>query len=299
MIICNTYLGLSIISIILIISIIILILYKNHKDGKVNNEYITNTNTQHNKQNNKQNNKEYFSVASNEDEIKIISNNNTINSLIGQLNNIRPQNFINNLYKENEEDIDKNLQNNINTSINQYINNIKENSVDDNNILDKNITNLENKIIDLENIVNKLNLDKVNEQIYTKIKSLNNGQEFALSQTPNTKYINPESGTTMNGYMINMNNGCLSVGASDYNIYKCNDKNQKHLFTMEHIINEQAYEQNIDKAIPFDNIDKSKVIYPFTMIKSVNNKNCLTNQNGNITVQPCYSYVAQRWLPVL
>jgi hypothetical protein len=304
MIICNTYLGLSIISIILIISIIILILYKNHKDSKVNNSH-TNTNSQNNKknnkqnnnQNNKQNNKEYFTVASNEDEIKIISNNNTINSLISQLNNIRPQNFINDLYKENEENIDKTLQNNINTSINQYINNIKDSSVDNNNILDKNIINLENKIIDLENVVKKLNLDKINEQNYSKIKSLNNGQEFALTQTPNTKYINPETGTNMNGYMINMNNGCLSVGTSDYDIYKCNDKNQKHLFTMEHIINEQAYEKNIDKAIPFDNIDKSKVIYPFTMIKSVNNKNCLTNQNGSITVQPCYSFKAQRWMP--
>ena len=87
--------------------------------------------------------------------------------------------------------------------------------------------------------------------------------------------------------MVNMNDGCLSVGASDYNVYKCNDKNQKHLFKMEHIINEQEYEKHIDKSVPFDNIDKTKINYPFALIKSVNNNNCLTNQNGNITVQPC------------
>jgi len=285
--ICNTYLGLSIISIILIISIIILILYKNHQDNKINN-----------KVNNKDSDiKEYFNIASNSNETKIINNNNKINNIISQLNKIRPQSYINDLYDENDEAIDTKLQNNINTQIKKYITNINEGSIDDSNILDDNITNLENKIIDLENITNKLKLNKVKNESYSKIKSLNNGQELTLTQTPNTKYVNPETGNTMKGYMINMNEGCLSVGATDYDIYKCNDKNLKHLFSMEHIINEQEYEKHIDKSIPFDNIDKSTINYPFTMIKSVNNQNCLTNKNGNITVQPCYSFKAQRWMP--
>jgi len=285
--ICNTYLGLSIISIILIISIIILILYKNHQDNKVNN-----------KVNNKDSDiKEYFNIVSEADKTKIINNNNEINNIIRQLNKIRPQSYINDLYDENDEAIDTKLQNNINTQINKYITNINEGSIDNSNILDDNITNLENKIIDLENITNKLKLNKVKNESYSKIKSLNNGQELSLTQTPNTKYVNHETGNTMKGYMINMNEGCLSVGATDYDIYKCNDKNKKHLFSMEHIINEQEYEKHIDKSIPFDNIDKSSINYPFTMIKSVNNQNCLTNKNGNITVQPCYSFKAQRWMP--
>ena len=254
--ICNTYLGLSIISIILIISIIILILYKNHQDNKVNNK-VNNKNSDI---------KEYFSIASDADETKIINNNNKINNIISQLNKIRTESYINDLYDENDEAIDTNLQNNINTTINKYITNINEGSIDNSNILDDNITNLENKIIDLENITNKLKLDKVKNESYSKIKSLNNGQELSLTQTPNTKYVNPETGNTMKGYMINMNEGCLSVGATDYDIYKCNDKNQKHLFSMEHIINEQEYEKHIDKSIPFDNIDKSSINYPFTMI---------------------------------
>ena len=289
--ICNTYLGLSIISIILIISIIILILYKNHKDSKIN-QIKSNNNKNDNKIN-----KEYFTIASDADELTIMNNNKDINDIIREINKIRPQNYINELYEENEEQIDINLQNDIKENINRYINNIKENDINDSNTLNDNITNLENKLIDLENITNKLKLNKITEQNYSKIKSLNNGQEITLTQTPNTKYINSETGKTKNGYMVNMNDGCLSVGAIDYNIYKCNDKNQKHLFSMEHIINEQEYEKHIDKSLPFDNIDKKKIVYPFTMIKSVNNKNCLTNQNGNITVQPCYSFKAQRWLP--
>ena len=97
--------------------------------------------------------------------------------------------------------------------------------------------------------------------------------------------------------MVNLNDGCLSVGAIDYDVYQCNDKNSKHLFKMDHIINDKSYNDNIDKTVPFNN-DTSKVNYPFVLMRSVNNKNCLTNQNGNITVQPCDSLVAQRWLPI-
>ena len=257
MAICNTYLGLSIISIILIISIIILILYKNHKDSKIN-QIKSNNNKNDNKIN-----KEYFTIASDADELTIMNNNKDINDIIREINKIRPQNYINELYEENEEQIDINLQNDIKENINRYINNIKENDINDSNTLDDNITNLENKLIDLENITNKLKLNKITEQNYSKIKSLNNGQEITLTQTPNTKYTNSETGKTTNGYMVNMNDGCLSVGAIDYNIYKCNDKNQKHLFSMEHIINEQEYEKHIDKSLPFDNIDKKKISLSF------------------------------------
>ena len=141
-------------------------------------------------------------------------------------------------------------------------------------------------------------INKIEKKKFSKVKSLNNGQEFCLTQTPKTNFINPETGYLTGGYMINLNDGCLSVGASDYKVYKCNDENQKHLFKIKHIINEQDYENNIDKTVPFDNIDKTKINYPFALIKSVNNNNCLTNKNGNITVQPCNSFVAQRWIPL-
>jgi len=263
-----------------------LILYKNHKDNKSTTKGSSN------------NNLELFTITTDEVEERILDNNKKINDLIGNLDNILPQSKVNELYKEDSELIDRTLQTKIQTDINKYIANIQALNIETDTNLSENITKLTHKITDLENVVNKLNLNKVKNQKYTKIKSLNNGQELALSQTPNTKFNDPKTGVMTNAYMVNMNNGCLSVGSSDYNIYKCNDKNQKHLFKMEHIINEQSYENIIDKAVPFDNIDKTNINYPFTMIKSVNNKNCLTNQNGNITVQPCYSFKAQRWFPL-
>ena len=106
------------------------------------------------------------------------------------------------------------------------------------------------------------------------------------------------TGKITNSYLVNVNNGCLSVGANDYDVYKCNDKNPKQLFRMKHIMNETEYERNIDKALPFDNVDKKNINYPFAMIKSTNTDECLTNNHGTLTIQPCYSFVSQRWMPL-
>jgi hypothetical protein len=120
---------------------------------------------------------------------------------------------------------------------------------------------------------------------------------MTLSQTPKTVFLDQGTGVNTAAYMVHLNNGCLSVGATDYDVYKCDENNYKHLFKMEHVINETGYQKNIDKTVPFNNTDLSKINYPFVLMRSVNNKNCLTNQNGNITVQPCDSLTAQRWLP--
>lgn len=288
----NSNLVLPIISIILIISIIILILYKNNQDDIINK--------QSSKQNNKKNNLliEQFISANFNQEAIINNNNDKINNLINNLNSIDPTIDIEKLYNQDNENIDKNIQTQFSNYINIITDGIISKTQDNDNIISNNITKLSNQVTDLENMLEKLNLNKVNDKKYTKIKSLNNGMELTLTQTPNTIFKDPQSGSNTSAYMLNMNGGCLSVGATDYNIYKCNDKNQKHMFKMQHIINEQDYEKNIEKSIPFDNIDKTKINYPFAMIKSINNQNCLTNQNGNITVQPCYSFEAQRWMPM-
>jgi len=297
---CNSNLVLPIISIILIISIIILILYKNNQDDKnskiINIKNNINTNQQSNKPTNY--NIEPFLVFNNRQEYDINRNNVKINELIANLNSIEPNKDIEKLYNQDNEQIDKNIQTQFANYINLTTDTIVNKTKDNDNIITNNISKLSNQVTDLENMLEKLNLNKVNDKKYTKIKSLNNGMELTLTQTPNTIFTDPQSGSNTSAYMLNMNDGCLSVGATDYNIYKCNDKNQKHMFKMQHIINEQDYEKNIDKSIPFDNIDKTKINYPFAMIKSVNNQNCLTNQNGNITVQPCYSFEAQRWMPL-
>ena len=121
--------------------------------------------------------------------------------------------------------------------------------------------------------------------------------DMKLSKSTNNYQV-PETGSNVAAYLVNVNNGCLSVGANEYDVYQCNDNNVKQLFTMKNILNENDYSNNIDKSLPFDNVDKTKIRYPFAMMKSVNNDNCLTNNHGTITVQPCYSFVAQRWMPM-
>jgi hypothetical protein len=195
-------------------------------------------------------------------------------------------------------DIDTTLQQNIADTINSNTNALIS-RVDSSNVrIHSKISTLTNQITDLENIIERLHLKSIIKPNYAKIKSLNNGAEITLSQTPNTFYLDPASGVNTAAYMVNLNNGCLSVGATDYDVYNCNEENSKHLFKMEHVINESGYQKNIDKTVPFNNTDLSTINYPFVLMRSVNNKNCLTNQNGNITVQPCDTLTAQRWLPV-
>ena len=284
---CNSYLVLGIISIILIISIIILILYK----------YKYSSESKESKES-----KENFQVLDAETTMEITNNNieintllNSINSLIDKSNTDSPA-IIDKITNNNI--IDYNFQTNVSKQINDNTDKVIINTNNTNLLLNNNITSLQNKLTDLENIINNKYESNIKNKHYSKIKSLNNGMDITLSSTPKTNFIDPKTGVLTNGYMVNINNGCLSVGATDYDIYKCNDENKKHVFKMQHIINEDDYINNIDKTFAFENIDKSRINYPFALIKSVNNNNCLTNQNGNITVQPCYSFVAQRWLPI-
>jgi hypothetical protein len=292
---CRSYIVLPIISIILIISIIILVLYKNHTDKLSNTEPFEGENTvTTTTDQNRADTNQIKSLIDNH-----IENNKNIKNLKNNLNNqyIKSiyDNYLEKLFNKNE--ISTIFNNNISNAVEANTNNLIDNN-EQSFLMEDNITNLKNKLSDLENITNKLKINKIEQNKYSKIKSLNNGQEFCLKQTPKTNFVNPQTGYLTGGYMVNMNDGCLSVGASDYNVYKCNDENQKHLFKMNHIINEQDYERNIDKTVPFDNVDKTKINYPFTLIKSVNNNDCLTNKNGNVTVQPCNSFVAQRWIPL-
>ncbi len=151
------------------------------------------------------------------------------------------------------------------------------------------IDKLKKKIESLEKSIHNMNYNDVTDKKYISIKSMDNGMDINLLKASNT-----------GAYMININNGCLSVGTNDYNVYQCNDKNSKQYFNMQHIVDSDSYLTNINnKTINDTNNDPElqKPNYPFVLMKSLNNENCLTNNNGNITVQPCSSYVAQRWIP--
>lgn len=222
----------------------------------------------------------------------IVANDNLLNTNINNLLTSK----IN--ISSNPDIIDKELQSNISKKIISSTSNIVTNYSTNNNINSQLIDDLENNVTDLENIINNTIKQKLTSTKYSIIKSLNNGMEVDLFNTPNTFYKDLRSGINTDSFLIGLNNGCLSVSLNEYDIYKCNDKNPKQQFKMQHVINDEEYKQNVDKVINFDNIDTSKINYPFVMMKSVNNDNCLTNNNGYVTVQPCYAYEAQRWMPL-
>ena len=226
------------------------------------------------------------------DQQTIIDNNNIINNLLLQLNNAPL------VLDSNTDTINKNFINSIGGNINNVVSNISSYSNTNNSVINKNIISLENKLSDLEHTISNMNLKNVKNKQYSLIKSLNNGMDMSLINTPNTYFTDLKNGSNTAAYLLMMNKGCLSVGANDYNVYKCNDKNPKQYFKMQHILNETDYTNNIDLSLPQGKNNLSSVDYPFAMIKSVNNDNCLTNNHGKITVQPCYSFVAQRWMPL-
>lgn len=319
--------SLAFISIILIITIIVIIFYKNYEDAeedlenpahktaffksRAKNNMQDLENSADKFSNNKQDdNKDTYLKVNMDTNIEhfynnysqssidsIFANNSNISTLISELNSLSNNNPSLNM-KYRKFDIDNNLQLNIADSLNTNTDDLINRVDDGSDRINKKVTTLTNQITDLEHIIEKLHLKTIIKPNYSKIKSLNNGAEITLSQTPNSFYLDPGSGVNTAAYMVNLNDGCLSVGATDYDVYKCNDANSKHLFKMEHVINETGYQKNIDKTVPFNNTDISTINYPFVLMRSVNNKNCLTNQNGNITVQPCDTLTAQRWLPV-
>ena len=251
------------------------------KNSKINNNIINN--------NTIENFETWQDIATEE---TIISNNKTINDLLSQLNNASI------VISPNVDKINTNFVSSISSNIGSIVSNISDKYNTKNNHSKTNITQLENNLIDLENMIANIKLNKVNNIEYKRIKSLNNGMDMNIVNTPNTYFKDLKTGSNTAAYLLKMNNGCLSVGANDYDVKQCDDTNTKQYFHLKHISNETDYNNNIDKAVPFDNVDKTNIMYPFAMLKSVNNENCVTNNHGSITVQPCYSLVAQRWMPL-
>ena len=228
----------------------------------------------------------------------IEKNNEIITSLINQIQNVNPQvNLAGYNPMDSYNDLGSSIASNV-AVINTALGNLYDTSIGAGSTTRSQLTQLENSVADLENMANNLAHELVKQKQFTRIKSLDNGLEMNLISTPNTYYQDARTGSNVAAYMVGVNGGCLSVGSHDYDVYACNDRNPRQYFKMEQIINETAYQNNIDSALPFDNIDKSSINYPFVMMRSVNNENCLTNSHGTLTVQPCYSYVAQRWMPL-
>ena len=168
--------------------------------------------------------KENFENISSQDEATIITANQNINTEIGNLLQSN-KTYLDTLF--NPTSIKDNISNSVINSINRYstaLSNDIQTSASNNNTI---ITTLDKQLADLQKFVdNKKNKDAKQQQ-YTKIKSLNNGEEFNLLRTPQTYFNSNEYGSNIAAYMVNMNCGCLGVGATDYDIFECNDKDIK------------------------------------------------------------------------
>jgi len=149
--------------------------------------------------------------------------------------------------------------------------------------------NLKNPIIDelkktvdeLSNIATKKKLRKKISKKYQGIKSENNGLELKLDEIDNNKYL------------VRMNGGCLSINDKDYDVYKCNPKDNNQIFKLNHIFNEYSYANQATHQNYAE--DKHLVKYPFVVVKSNKNNNCISNIHNNIRVLPCDMLKSQRW----
>lgn len=159
--------------------------------------------------------------------------------------------------------------------------NLHNMQVDDNlKYTDHTINNINKKITTLEKIVDANN--KVKHDIKS-IQSLQDGLKLNLNPLGFGKY------------QIMGNDGCLNVKSSNqYNIEVCNKNKNTQLFNMQSINNDAFYnsalEFGLDKVLKTDKIE-----YPFYVIKSNNTNNCLQNNFGSLSIEPCVVRKGQRW----
>lgn len=162
----------------------------------------------------------------------------------------------------------------------------KMRSYNKNNVLNNPLENnkikiMETQMKELNNILLKRNINKSIFEKHQGIKSMNNGADLSLIPVKSNKYA------------VRMNNGCLSVSNNGYDINECNINNPSQHFSLKKIFNEFTYANNVENQDFIEN--KNGISYPFSLLKSDVNNNCLTNNNNNMRLMPCNMLESQRW----
>ena len=128
----------------------------------------------------------------------------------------------------------------------------------------------------LSNAVNSINIG---------IQSNYNGAKMAVDEIL-------DSNSNLK-YMVKANKGCLTVpGNNKYKITNCDSNDLNQYFIGTHIYSNDDYASTID----FGTVDP-KTNYPFLIMQSQSNRNCLTNKPGGISVEPCTGHINQQWSP--
>ena len=206
--------------------------------------------------------------------------NNLENELSDQLSKL--DNRIKTL-NETSQNFNINKVNSLNShSCNLYQKlNKKNNNILNNEFENYKIDQMKKQIKELDKVLTNKNIKNNIGKTYKGIKSMNNGSDFSVKQID------------VNRYLIKLNNGCLGINNNDYDIYECNPEDKSQHFRFNNVFNEYGYSSY---AINQDYIeDKDNINYPFVMVQSVNNENCVSNNHNNIRVMPCNMLKSQRF----
>jgi hypothetical protein len=142
---------------------------------------------------------------------------------------------------------------------------------------------------ELDELKDKLNSLMTNSMIVIpektvtvkSVKSLQNSQPLNINRLENGKY------------MINMNGKCLHSNALNRtSVMSCNQDDPSQYFELNVIYDKNTYKNSIGNN-PI--IDNTIFKYPFSIIKSVTNSNCLTNKNSVLSTRPCIPDISQQW----
>jgi hypothetical protein len=143
------------------------------------------------------------------------------------------------------------------------------------------LTQLNNEINEIDSNMRNRKLKEVLNTKFTGLKSQNNGLELLLEPV------------SLNKYQIKVNNGCLGVTGTGYDVYNCNPDDTSQHFNLRHIYNDYAYRSEATNLGFVE--EPNNIKFPFVMAKSVNNDNCISNNHNNLRVMPCDMVKSQRW----
>tara|TARA_B110001469_G_C9559829_1_gene277707 strand:+ start:78 stop:935 length:858 start_codon:yes stop_codon:yes gene_type:complete len=153
------------------------------------------------------------------------------------------------------------------------------------------ITSIKEKLAYLNNF----NVIDMPHQEFNSIRSLQNGTKLVI-----------EKNKDGDDYLVKLNKDndtekCLSVNSNGtYNLEKCDpgsDSDQQK-FDLVNITNDSMYKNNLEKGILSNKTLPAIVNYPFNLIKSKKNKNCVGIFNNELSVTPCETKKSHRWEPL-
>ena len=224
-----------------------------------------------NKANNKENNSSMEESKALLNELEILkanlpkTNEVTHSSLEGSNNKFMPY-FVNNL--ENILKLQKQAQDNFKLEQSEKINKLKEKA---NSFRDR---------LEIESGRDKSTIHS--------IVSNQNGQPLTVVPIANEKHL------------VIVNNKCMSGDTvNNYDLYACNYLDPKQHFKLETVYHDIDYNLHLapstKKVMQSSDDDNDNINYPFFLVKSFTNGNCLSNKNSNLTLEPCHASNTQRW----